>query len=352
MSHTEVFSETSRYIAPPNPFENKDWRIPYDPLCRQGDIQTIAANYWPRCFNGQQYPTQSLYFDTEPSTRVLAKLNLQPGSELGQARPTVLAIHGLESCDLAPYMISAVQGALRAGFDVVRLNVRNCGGTEHLCQTLYHSGLTVDLRSVVEQLAPRPLHLLGFSMGGNIALKLAGEWGSQAPAHVRAVCGVSVPLRLDLCSRKIGLRRNLVYEVRFLRRLQNTMLRKAKALQLDDPRPILASTKNIWQFDDMVTAPAFGFRDAADYYQQSSAARFLDRIRVPSLLLQAQDDPFIPFEAFDVPAFETNPWVHLVAEQHGGHVAFLSRNRPRFWAIEQAMKFFQLFEGSERAENR
>ena len=316
------------------------WKIPFRPLIRQGDLQTIAAHYWPRVLDRQRFPTTSRFFETEPETTVLAKLNLLAAEAAVDRRPTVLALHGLTSCDRAPYMVSTAQAALEAGFDSVRLNVRNCGGTEHLCRTLYHSGLTVDLRRVVEELAPKPIYILGFSMGGNIALKLAGEWGREAPTHVRAICAVSPPIQLAACATNIGKPRNFVYEKRFLRQLSAALRRKANAMpelfSLRDLRP----ARSIWEFDQSFTAPAFGFRDASDYYRQCSAAAFVGDIRIPSLIIQARDDPFIPFEAFDIPALHENPSVKLLSTRHGGHVAFLAKGSRRFWALDQAISFF------------
>lgn len=344
MHPTEVVSSPSRAELPPDFLFEKSWRVPYSPLLRQGDLQTIAARYWPRRLDQRRFPTNSRYFEPEPDTRVLAKLNLQAGARPARERPTVVAVHGLTACDRAPYMLSSAQRALERGFDVVRLNVRNCGGTEHLCRTLYHSGLTVDLRYVVEALAPRPLYLLGFSMGGNMALKLAGEWGTRPPEHVRAVCAVSPPIRLDLCSRNIGRPRNALYELRFLRQLRATIRRKSRVMPHVFSEPDFGRVDSIWQFDEVVTAPAFGFRDAADYYERCSAARFLEDICVPTLLVQARDDPFIPFEAMDLPASRTSPWIRLLDVEHGGHVAFLAKGRPRFWAEAQAMQFFAAME--------
>ncbi len=279
---------------------------------------------------------------------MLAKLNEFPETRPARARPAILAIHGLTACDHAPYMLSSAQTALDSGFDAIRLNVRNCGGTEHLCRTLYHSGLTADLRQVVEELAPRPLYLLGFSMGGNIALKLAGEWADSPPEHVRGVCAISAPVQLDLCSRNIGRPRNIVYERRFLRQLRAAVRRKSAAMPDVIPDPAVANVRSIWQFDDDVTAPAFGFRSAADYYRRCSAAGFLSRIQLPCLLIQAQDDPFIAFETYDLPALRENPWLVSLSPEHGGHVAFVARGRPRFWAIEQAARFFAAIEECDR----
>ncbi len=325
----------------PAVFDHEDWRLPFTPLFRQGDLQTIAGRYWLPSLDEQQWPSQSRFFRTEPDTQVLARLNLQPTESRAGPRPTVLAVHGLTACDRAPYMLSSGRLALESGFDLIRLNVRNCGGTEHLSPTLYHSGLTIDIRRVVEQLAPRPLFLLGFSMGGNLVLKLAGEWGESPPAHVRAVCAISAPIRLDACSQHIGKPRNWVYERRFLRQLRATLERKSRCMPERYPKLDFSDIDSIWKFDDKFTAPSFGFRDAADYYRQCSSAKFLARIRVPALAIQAEDDPFIPFDVFRDPVFETNPWIRLLSEPHGGHVAFLSRKGARFWAQAQGIRFFE-----------
>ena len=309
---------------------------PYRPLLRNGDLQTIVARYWASPFRGGQWLCEEKYFQTSPDVKVLAHLDARPD---GEASGTIVAVHGLTASSEAPYMLHLAQAALEAGISVVRLNVRNCGGTEHLAPTLYHSGLTEDLHSVVQQLAPRPLVLAGFSMGGNMILKAAGEWGGQPPSHVKGVCGVSVPIRLGQCARHLGIPRNRLYERRFLRQLRRTVRAKQRIMpeRFSSLRPDAAGS--IYEFDDIVTAPAFGFQDADDYYHQSSSSRFLEYIRVPALLIQAKDDPFIPFEVFDNPAFTQNPFLRLVATQYGGHVAFLAKQAPRFWAQHLVVRF-------------
>ncbi len=316
------------------------WQLPFRPLIRNGDLQTIAAHYWPRSIDERRYPTTDRLIRTDPLTKVLVRVNQQPGSKPDEERPTVLALHGLTACDHAPYMVSTACAALASGFDAVRMNMRNCGGTEHLCRTLYHSGQTSDLRKVAESLAPRPVYLVGFSMGGNVALKLAGEWGASPPEHVRGACAISPPVRLDMCSRNIGRPRNFVYERRFLLQLSAAMRRKHTAMPDLFPAPYARRPQSVWQFDETITAPAFGFRDAKDYYRQCSAARFLGDIRIPTLIIQARDDPFIPFAAFDLRAFERNPWLTLLSPRSGGHVAFLAKGADRFWAQRQTMQFF------------
>ncbi len=309
------------------------WLETYKPLFDNGDLQTIVARYWP--VQQSDNRVEERLFETEPGVQVLGKITRSAG------KATVVIVHGLTACSEARYMLTLARRANERGFDTVRLNVRSCGGTERLSPTLYHSGLTVDLRHVIEQLAPAKVFVAGFSMGGNMTLKLAGEWGDEAPEHVLGVCGISVPIRLDLCARRIGERRNWVYEYRFLRQLRQAMQRKSAVTPgFWDDESLYLRAASIWEFDDKVTAKAFGFADADDYYRRSSSAGYLDQVRVPALLIEAADDPFIPFEAYDDAAFRENPMLQLATSEAGGHVAFLSRNGRRFWAEEQALNFF------------
>lgn len=313
-----------------------NWARPYSPLLPQGDLQTIVARYWPVSWDEARHATESRLIPTGDGVQVLAKFN-----HIGAGR-TLLIVHGLTACSEARYMLTLARLALESGFNTIRLNVRNCGGTEELAPTLYHSGLTEDLRHVAESLASEPLYILGFSMGGNMALKLAGEWGEAPPAHVRGVCAVSAPIRLDLCSRRIGEWRNRVYEFRFLRELRATLALKKRLMPEIFAAVDGARAASIWEFDDVVTAPAFGFESAADYYACCSAAGFLDRIRIPALLIEAEDDPFIPWSVYaENTVFDQNPHLELLASRAGGHVAFLAQGAPRFWAEEQALRFFE-----------
>ena len=328
--------QTAREQIAPQPFAPAPFATthPFRPLVRNGHAQTILARYWPAPLDESRWPTRPRLFRTEPNVQVLAHENRQP---TGLARATIVAVHGLTASSDAPYMRRLAQSALLAGFDVVRLNVRNCGGTETLAPTLYHSGVTIDLRRVIEQLAPEPVFVIGFSMGGNLALKLLGEWGEEAPPHLRGVCGISVPIQLGACSRRLGEPHNRVYELRFLRALRKTFLLKQRLEPSRFNTLSVDGLRSIYDFDDRITAPAFGFKDADDYYAHASSAAYLDRIRRPALLIQAQDDPFIPREVYDDPAFDRNPHLSLLRTTHGGHVAFVAKGQPRFWATEQAL---------------
>jgi predicted alpha/beta-fold hydrolase len=308
----------------------------FQPLFQNGDLQTIAARFWPARIDLRRYPVETRLFETEPGVRVAAHCHWQPQPS---PKGIVVVVHGLEGSSQSPYVLRMASRALDAGFHVVRLNVRNCGGTEGLGPTLYHSGLTTDLRSLVEQLHPGPVFIVGFSMGGNMALKLAGEWGSNSPSHVKAVCAVSPPIDLAECALRMAERRNRVYEIRFLKGLRRTLTRKRALMSVPYTLEAFESIRTLIDFDNAYTAPAFGYRDAFDYYAHASANRHLLNICLPSLVVHAQDDPFIPFKVFDHRAFRDNLMLHLLTPRFGGHVAFHSRRRPRFWAEAQALRF-------------
>jgi len=308
----------------------------FQPLFQSGDWQTIVARFWLARINLRKYPLETRMFDTEPGVRVQAHCHWRGQADL---KGTVLIVHGLEGSSHSPYVLRMASRALDAGYQVVRLNIRNCGGTEHLSATLYHSGLTTDLRAVVEQLTQGPLFIVGFSMGGNMALKLAGEWGTHHPAHVKAICAVSPPIDLAECALRMAERRNRIYETRFLKHLRQTLARKKAVMEVAYTLEAFESIRTLIDFDNAYTAPAFGYRDAFDYYAHASSTGHLHEIRIPTLVVHAQDDPFIPFKVFDHWAFGANPNLHLLAPRFGGHVAFLSRQKPRFWAEEQALRF-------------
>lgn len=257
-------------------------------------------------------------------------LEHQPGNApCGQ----ILFLHGLEGSAAAGYVQSFAQAALERGFGIHRLNMRTCGGTEAICETMYHSGLTEDPLFVLRALRERgagPVFIVGFSLGGNVALKLAGELGETD--LVAGICAVSAPIDLAACVRALDRPSNRLYARRFLRRLCERVVRKSRFAPHLYATEGLDKVRTIWEFDDRFTAPLFGFGTAANYYATQSSAGFLDDIRVPTLAITAQDDPLVPFEVYGQhPAFRKNPALDLLAPEHGGHLGFLSRRRPRFW---------------------
>ncbi len=215
--------------------------------------------------------------------------------------------------------------------------MRSCGGTEHLTPTLYHSGLTTDLRILLESFRAQgkgPLFLVGYSLGGNVVLKLAGELAERAQGLITGVCAVSTPIDLYACVRAIGKRTNRMYEQHFVKSLCARYRRRHAASPDLFPLDGIDQVRTIYEFDDHFTSKAFGFGDAVNYYQTQSSLGFLSAIRVPTLLVQAEDDPMIPFEIFKGVEVSSNPNVTLISTRHGGHLGFISRNSPRFWVDE------------------
>lgn len=249
----------------------------------------------------------------------------------GAARGELILVHGLEGSNAAGYIRSMAQAALEGGYNVHRMNLRGCGGDY---DNLYDGGLTHDLRAISETLRRDrggPLFVVGYSLGGNIVLKLAGEWGESARECFAGICAVSTPLDLEACVRKIDAPRNLLYSWWFLRSLKARYRRRCWLHPNRYQSNGVEEARSIYDFDDRITAPAFGFGGASEYYRTQSACRFLDRIHVPTLLLHAKDDPMIPLSAYDHPALRENPAIELRLLEHGGHLGFLARRRPRFW---------------------
>ena len=302
---------------------------------------TIAAAFWRRSFPRLPAGIPRL-FDVEPGTQIRGDCHWQ---ENPRNHPTLVLLHGLEGSSDSGYMLGTAEKAWTAGFNVVRLNQRNCGGTESLTPTLYHSGRSGDLRAVLCELIERDrlpeVFVAGFSMGGNIVLKMAGEWSDSAPAELRGFAAVAPCFDLAACVNALCEPRNFIYEKHFVRRLKHRMRRKARLFpgiySLDDMHRI----RSVRDFDEFITAPHCGFAGADDYYARSSAMHVLAAIRRPTLLLTAQDDPFVPFSTFASDAIRENPNFQLVAPLHGGHCAFISQDRGerRFWAEARVVEF-------------
>lgn len=244
-------------------------------------------------------------------------------------------------------MLGLAERAFVAGWNAVRLNQRNCGGTESLTPTLYNSGLSDDFRAVLNELIARDslpeIFFAGYSMGGNLVLKMAGELAGAGPRQLRGVAAVCPALELARCVDAVDLPANFVYQRHFVKGLKSRMRRKARLFPGKFDLSRLARVRTLREFDDVITATYCGFTDASDYYERSSALRIAGEIRVPTLVLTAQDDPFVPFASFSDPALARNPNIRLIAPPRGGHCAFISRQsgENRFWAEGRVMEFFK-----------
>jgi predicted alpha/beta-fold hydrolase len=327
--------------------------VTYSPLFTGGHKMTLYAWARPRRF--PRLPAAVVrYFDVAPDARVLAHCHwhIEP-----RHHPTLLLLHGLEGSSLAHYMSGMADKAWSAGWNVVRLNQRNCGGTEHLSRGLYHSGLTDDpvfvMRELVNVDLITSIAVAGYSLGGNLALKLAGELGAATLPELRSVCAVSPTMDLEACVSALERRSNVIYQWNFVRNLKARMRRKAEAVPgLFDLAP-LRHIRTVRDFDEAYTAPHHGFRDAADYYYRASALRVIDRIRVPVLIVTAADDPFVPSASFHHAAVTSNPHVAVVVTRHGGHCGYIERasaDYDGYWAEREIVRFIDSYRRDARPE--
>jgi uncharacterized protein len=321
---------------------------PFVPLIANPHLATIASNFWPRYQELATVPEVEHRFPTEPGVFIRV-VEQRPA---GICRGHFVLVHGLEGSSDGGYMRSMAWTALQAGYAVHRVNIRGCGGTEGWCRTLYHAGLTSDLRAYLSGLrGAEPVTLVGYSLGGNVSLKLAGELGAEGPEWLHSVVSVSTPIDLARCVDALGRRGNFLYQQRFVNRMRERLAERRR-LQPDVFDPIFARTdvnaiRTIFDFDDRITAPHFGFGDAPNYYRTQSAQNFLPHIQVPTLVLTAQDDPLVPFAVYSHPAIAANPHLTLLAPRHGGHVAFIARQTPRFWADEAILNWRQQIDGTK-----
>lgn len=315
---------------------------PFEPLFKNAHLATIAGNFWSRPKLERLWPMEDVHYEPEPGVGILVRMHHpndpHPAGE-------VILVHGLEGSSESGYMFSMAAAALRAGFIVHRWNMRGCGDSPWHRKANYHSGQTGDLLHVARERKRTfnlgrianpshkglPLFAIGYSLGGNMVLKLAGELGEQGRDLFDGVCAVSAPIDLAASAGALDLRKNFLYQRRFLKRLKDRV-RKRHPLAPDlFPLEPLAQVKSIYDFDDRYTAQLFGFGTADRYYETQSSRQYLERIRIPALLVHAKDDPLVPFASYEHPALRSNPHVHLLAVEHGGHLGFLARRRPRFW---------------------
>lgn len=362
-----------------------DWLTPFQPrrFLSNGHLQTIVGNYLPRR-NALPRAEASLVeveaaTDQLPASRVLCHCHWQAEDIRGQ-RLTVVLIHGLEGSSNSQYVVGNANKLWRAGCNVVRMNMRNCGtfaggaggpqpgalsqpgegegevgDMAAYSPTLYHSGMSGDVLAVarrfVDQHRLQSIAVVGYSMGGNLALKLAGETSPESFPELRAVIGVSPALDLSVSADALHLPINRMYEWKFLRNLERRFRRKAQLFPQLYSAARLRGIRTLREFDDRITAFYSGYEGADDYYYRAAAARVADRIRVPTLILHALDDPFIRVTQESRDRLLANPSVTLIEPKHGGHCAFLATANPRneddgYWA-EKTLRAFLLERSGE-----
>ncbi len=320
------------------------------PYLRSGHLQTIIGNYLHR-IDALPLPQTELVevfpaTESQIASQVLCHCHWQPAET--RTRPTAIIVHGLEGSSNSQYVVGNANKLWRAGCNVIRMNMRNCGGTERLSPTLYHSGLSGDVAAVLRHfVASRGLQsvsLIGYSMGGNLVLKLAGELGRSAPPELHSVIGVSPAIDLGPSADALHRPMNRVYEWKFLRALLKRFRRKAMLFPRAYDIARADYIRSLREFDDKITALYSGFAGADDYYYRAAAARVIDRIAVPTLILHAADDPFVQITPESRAALAANHAITFIEPAHGGHCAFLATpdvatGDDGYWAETTLLRF-------------
>ncbi len=318
-------------------------------------LQTILGNYLPR--RNALPPAVEQLVEVTPahgkqiSTQVLCECHWQPVAERA-ARATVVILHGLEGSSRSQYVIGNADKLWANGCNVIRMNMRNCGPpkahADRLTPTLYHSGLSGDVAAVLhfflEKEKLQSISLIGYSMGGNVMLKLVGDMGATPLPQLRCVVGVSPAVDLAASADALHEPQNRVYERKFLRALVKRFRHKAMLFPRAFDPQMAAHITSLREFDDRITALYCGFLSADDYYYRAAAARVLGAITLPTLVIHAADDPFVRLTAETRSTVAANPHIELLESEHGGHCAFLATPNRRtgndgYWAEHTALQF-------------
>jgi uncharacterized protein len=260
------------------------------------------------------------------------------------AKRLVIVLHGLEGDSGRAYVQGMVKAFNRRGWDALALNFRGCGGEINRTLRFYHSGDTADLQTVIDYIATENIYsevaLVGFSIGGNMVLKYVGETGVTIHPLVKRAVAFSAPCDLAASAARIGSIENRIYLKRFLRMLRRKIRMKMREMpgKIDDSG--FDRIKDFKDFDDRYTSVFHGFKDAEDYWRRASSRRFLPGIAVPTLLVNAEDDPFLTPECFPAEEAEKSTCFFLEVPKHGGHVGFVTFDRSgEYWSEGRAADF-------------
>jgi len=310
-------------------------------------VQTIASFLLPRRIHLP--PAEERLIQVAPGVPVRCWCRWQPGD---RSKPlTLIVVHGLEGSTESQYMMGVARYGLAAGMNVVLMNQRNCGGMDHYAPTLYNSGLSGDVAAVARHVVANDgvsrFALIGFSMGGNLVLKLAGEWGSAAPLEFRAVAAVCPAMDLAASADALHEPANRIYEYYFLVQLFRRMRNKARFFPNDFDVARLRGISSLRLFDDRITAPYCGFDGADDYYARAAATNTISQIAVPALIIHAANDPFIRMQPETRRRILCNSNITFVETEDGGHCAFVGERNgdgdDGRWAEREVVAFASRF---------
>ena len=307
-----------------------------------GHVQTVASFLMPRRIHLPA--AEERLVEVAPGIKVRCWCHWQPNRSDAL---TLIVVHGLEGSSESQYMMGVARNGLAAGMNVVLMNQRNCGGMDYFAPTLYNSSLSADVaavaRHVVENDRVSKFALIGFSMGGNLVLKLAGEWGRETPPQCKAVAAVCPAMDLAASADALHEPLNRIYEYYFLMQLFRRMRLKSRFFPDRFDLSRLRGVSSLRLFDDRVTAYYCGFAGADDYYARAGAANVVDRVAVPALIIHAANDPFIRMLPETRKRIESNPNITYIETADGGHCAFLGSpdgdGYDGHWAEREVVEF-------------
>lgn len=260
-----------------------------------------------------------------------------------QNRELAILCHGLEGDTGSKYLRRLAEHLVTDHYDVVAINFRSCSGEMNLAKRLYHSGETSDVNHVISLFENDydTIHLIGFSLGGNVVLKLAGENPNGISSKVTSVQGISVPIHLASAAQEIVKPHNHIFEKRFVKDLSHkAMLKNQQYPGLFDMKKV-AQLKNLLELDDLLTAPLHGFKDGQDYYAKSSSKQFLTKLKIPTQIINAINDPFLSEECYPYEEAEKMQNIKLLTPKHGGHVGFARPGRKYYWHELRILEFLK-----------
>jgi uncharacterized protein len=313
---------------------------------RGGHLQTLAAFFLARRIDAPA--AEKRLIEVEPGVPVLCHCHWQKD----RRALTLIVVHGLEGSSESQYMLGIARNGLAAGMNVIRMNQRNCGGMDHCAPTLYNSGRSADVAAVARNLVERDgipgFVPIGFSMGGNLVLKLAGEWGTDGPEEFRGVAAVCPAINLAAGADALHEPRNRIYEYYFLLQLFQRLRRKARLFPASFDASRLRGIRTLRAFDDRITAHYCDFTGADDYYARAAAASVIDRIARPTLVIHAANDPFIRILPETRHALLSNPHITYFETEDGGHCAFIGERDGDTaydgrWAEREVVEFAKQF---------
>ncbi|HEY6547147.1 MAG TPA: alpha/beta fold hydrolase [Vicinamibacteria bacterium] len=308
-----------------------------------GPHRQTLLGYWARRRLVWKLAAEDLWVEVSQETRLLLRLTWQPGRR--EDHPLLLVVHGLGGSDSATYAVSTGGLAFNRGFHVARMNMRGAGDSEGRNKHFYNAGLDTDVRAALEALAPSCscLFVTGFSLGGSVSLLALGRQRLHLPAKLRGVAAVCPPLDLAACAASLESRAGRVYTSYFMRRLRCACRRRQRLHPTLYEAGREHAARTVREFDERITAPYGGYRDADDYYARSSAGPWLGEVDRPALVLAAEDDPMVPGESVRKYPLPASGLVRREILATGGHVGFVAQAEApgRFWAADRVLEWFR-----------